>query len=145
MLEFLNGHPWLYLLRREWESVQFSLCHSGLASWWPLVVDSSLLLPIFFPFLYLHSERMVESQSSGCSKIRTAPTSGGFLINSKISSFSRFMSLWILGSLDACGTENLSLSGIDLVISSCSDSGCSSPQIWRMVSIFPLICVVGSV
>jgi len=88
---------------------------------------------------------MVESQSSGCSKIRIAPTSGGFLINSKKSSFSRFMSLRILGSLDACGTENLSLSGINFVISSCSVSGCSSPQMWGMVSIFPLICAVGSV
>ena len=35
---------------------------------------------------------MVESQDSGCSKIRTAPTSGGFLINSKMSSFSKFTS-----------------------------------------------------
>ena len=35
---------------------------------------------------------MVESQDSGCSKIRTAPTSGGFLIISKISSLSKFTS-----------------------------------------------------
>ena len=33
----------------------------------------------------------VESQVSGCSKIRTAPTSGGFLISSKMSSVSKLM------------------------------------------------------
>jgi len=38
----------------------------------------------------------VESQNSGFSKIRTAPTSGGFLIISKMSSFSRFLSFSIL-------------------------------------------------
>ena len=59
---------------------------------------------------------MVESQDSGCSKIRTAPTSGGFLISSKMSSFSKLTSCRILGSLDACGTENLSLSGFGLVL-----------------------------
>jgi len=48
---------------------------------------------------------VVESQNLG------APTSGGFLIISKMSSCSRFLSLRIPGSLDACGTENLSLSG----------------------------------
>ena len=81
---------------------------------------------------------VVESQNSGFSKIRTAPTSGGFLIISKISSFSRFLSLRIPGSLDACGTENLSLSGFRFFISSCSSSGCSLPKVWRMVSIFSL-------
>ena len=36
------------------------------------------------------------SHSSGCSKIRTATISGGFLINSNMSSFSRFLSLEVL-------------------------------------------------
>jgi len=51
----------------------------------------------------------VESQDSGFSKIRTAPTSGGFLIISKMSSFSSLLSFRIAGSLDACGTEPFSL------------------------------------
>jgi len=88
---------------------------------------------------------IVESQNSGFSTIRIAPTSGGFVIISKMSSFSKFMSLRILGSLDACGTENLSLSGFSFATSSCASSGCSSPHVWRMVSIFSLICAVGSV
>jgi len=53
---------------------------------------------------------VVVSQNSRFSKIWTAPTSGGFLIISKMSSFSRFLSIKVSGSLDACGTENLSLS-----------------------------------
>ena len=133
----------------------------------------------------------VESQDSGFSEIRTAPTSGGmwhhlrarsdkiklrvlhpgisahhtvdilrglpegsrlsptlfggFLIISKMSSFSRFLSFRIAGSLDVCGTENLSLSGFRFLISSCSSPGCSPPHVWRIDSIFSLICVVGSV
>ena len=62
------------------------------------------------------------SQSSGCSKIRTAPISGGFLIDSTISSFSRFLSLRIIGSLAAWGTENLFLSGESFILSVCSVS-----------------------
>jgi len=69
----------------------------------------------------------VESLNSGFSKIQTAPISGGFLIISKMSSFSRFLSLRIPGSLDACGTENLSLSGFSFLISSCTSSGCFPP------------------
>ena len=44
-------------------------------------------------------------------EIRTAPISGGCLISSNMSSFSRFLSLRTCGSLAAWGTENLSLSG----------------------------------
>ena len=86
----------------------------------------------------------VESQDSSFSKIRTAHTSGGLLIISKMSSFSRLLSFRIAGSLDARGTENISLSSCYL-ISSCSSPWCSPPHVWRIDSIFSLICVVGSV
>jgi len=109
---------------------------------WPQVAEHMMALGI----LTCRPPRSFgKVKSAGCSKIRTAPISGGFLINSNMSSFSRFLSLRIFGSLAACGTENLSLSGVTFVISFCSFSGCSSPQVWRMVSIFPLICAVGSV
>ena len=88
---------------------------------------------------------MVESQNSGCSKIRT--------VSYLWRVFDQFEDVLILqvyvlkdfGISRRMWTENLSLSGVDLVVSSCSSSGFSSPQMWRMVSIFPLICVVGSV
>jgi len=57
---------------------------------------------------------IVESQNSGFSKIRTAPTSGGFLIISKMSSFSRFLSLRILGFLDVAPRTFLSLGSVFL-------------------------------
>jgi len=89
----------------------------------------------------------VVSQYSGFSKIRTAPTSGGFLIISKMSLFSRFLSFRISGPLDACGTENLSLSEFGFLL--------SAPFLLyvfpspgdgrRTDSIFSLISVVGSV
>jgi len=44
---------------------------------------------------------VVVSQNSGFSKIQTTHTSGGFLIISKMSSFPRFLSIKVSGSLDA--------------------------------------------
>jgi len=70
----------------------------------------------------------VVSQNLGFSKIRTAPTSGGFLNISKMSLFSRFLSFRVSGSLDACGTQNLSLSSFGCLLSACSSYGCSPPH-----------------
>jgi len=69
------------------------------------------------------------SQNSGSSKIRTAPISGGFLIDSNMSSLTRFLSLRTCGSLAAWGTENLSLSGEGFIFITWAISGCSSPQV----------------
>ena len=70
----------------------------------------------------------VVSQDSGLSNIRTAPTPGGFLNISKMSLFSRFLSFRVSGSLDACGTENLSLSSFGCLLSACSSYGSSPPH-----------------
>jgi len=67
----------------------------------------------------------VVSQNLGFSTIRTTPISGGFLIISKMSSFSRSLSFRFSGSLDACGTEKFSLSGFGCFLSAYCSSGCS--------------------
>ena len=95
-------------LKPESSSIYLCRCHCGPSrlrgpegNWivaFPCVV-TALMRPV------------VVSQNSGFSKMRTAPTSGGFLIISKMSLCSRFLSIKVLGSLDACMTENLSLSG----------------------------------
>ena len=70
----------------------------------------------------------VVSQNSSFSKIRTTPSSGEFLIISKMSSFSRSLYFKFLGSLDACGTENLSLSGFDCSFRSVVPLGVPLPK-----------------
>ena len=70
----------------------------------------------------------VVSQNSGYSKIRTTPVSGGFLIISKMSSFSRSLYIRFWGSLDARGTEKLSLSGFGCFLSACCSSGYPPPH-----------------
>ena len=85
------------------------------------------------------------SRNAGFSKILTTPISGGFLIISQMSSFSGSLSCRLSGSLDACGTENLSLSGFGCFLSACCSSGCPPHQEYRIDSTLFLISVVGSV
>ena len=66
---------------------------------------------------------LVVSQNSRFSKIQTTPISGGFLMRSKMSSCTRFLSSNISGCLDVWGTENLSLPGFCCFQPSCLSTG----------------------
>jgi len=49
------------------------------------------------------------------------------------------------GANSKVGAKGNTMALTQPVLSACSVSGCSSPQVWRMVSIFSRICAVGSV
>ena len=72
---------------------------------------------------------------SGCSKTLTAPVDGGFCISLKMFSSSRLRSFRVSGSLDACGTGNLSLSVYLVSSLVLLASGSVSPQVSRMCCI----------
>ena len=76
-------------------------------------VGSCLLLVLLLLWLGLWS----------CPKIQTTPISGGFLMRSKMSSCTRFLSSNISGCLDVWGTENLSLPGFCCFQPSCLSTG----------------------
>jgi len=77
---------------------------------------------------------LVVSQNAGFSNIRTTAVPGGFRMMSKMSSFPRFLSTNVSGSLDMWGTENLSLYGCFSIY---------TPHVCRSDSIFSLISEVG--